>query len=316
MEFSEERVNIEGKVRLGATVTRNSRDISPAIVLIMGTGKLDRDGNGTGSKMDLYKNMAYMFAEHGYVVVRYDKRGTHGSEGDFNSAGLSDIVDDAVSVVQYAKSLPYVDDSKIIVCGHSEGSMIATLLSRKEDVAGLILLGGAGICLREALDYQQMLLDKEANERKGIVGAIMRRTANSEKTAAKTDALFEKCRDSDKDTIRISGSKVSAKWFREHGSYTGNDFVEMIRSFGKPVLAITGTADLHMDYRRLDALRDIPSVQCFTPEGVNHILRKVDDGNRITGIRKQYARLASRPMDQNTAETIFGWLSAVAPAGE
>ena len=316
MEFSEERVNIEGKVRLGATVTRNGSDRSPAIVLIMGTGKLDRDGNGTGFKMNLYKNMADIFAEHGYVVVRYDKRGTHGSGGDFNSAGLSDMVDDAGSVVRYTKSLPYVDENKIIVCGHSEGSMIATLLSQKEDVAGLILLGGAGICLRDALGYQQMLLDKEANGKKGIVGAIMRRTANAEKTAAKTDALFEKCRDSDKDTIRVSGSKVSAKWFREHGSYTSNDFEEMIRSFGKPVLAITGTADLHMDYRRLDALRDIPSVQCFTPEGVNHILRKVDDDNRITGIRKQYTRLASRPMDQDTADVIFGWLENVAPTGE
>lgn len=316
MEFSEERVNIEGKVRLGATVTRNGREVSPAIVLIMGTGKLDRDGNGPGLKMDLYKNMAKMFAEHGYVVVRYDKRGTHESEGDFNSAGLSDIVDDAVSVVQYTKSLPYVDESRIIVCGHSEGSMIATLLSRKEDVAGLILLGGAGICLREALDYQQMLLDREASERKGIVGAIMRRTVNAEKNAAKTDALFEKCEGTDKDTVRMSGAKISAKWFREHGSYTSDDFIDIIRSFGKPVLAITGTADLHMDYRRLDALKDIPWVQCFAPEGVNHILRKVDDDNRITGIKKQYTRLASQPMDQGTADVIFGWLETVAPTGE
>jgi hypothetical protein len=316
MDFSEERVKIDGKVSIGATVTRNCREKSPAIVIIMGTGKLDRDGNGPGLKMDLYKNMAKMFAEHGYVVVRYDKRGTHESEGDFNSAGLSDIVDDAISVIQYTKSLPYVDENSVIVCGHSEGSMVTTLLSQKEEIAGMMLLGGAGICLREALDYQQLLLDREAKEKKGLVGAIMRRTVNAEKNAAKTDALFEKCEGTDKDTVRMSGAKISAKWFREHGSYTSDDFIDIIRSFGKPVLAITGTADLHMDYRRLDALKDIPWVQCFAPEGVNHILRKVDDDNRITGIKKQYTRLASRPMDQDTADVIFGWLETVAPTGE
>jgi len=316
MDFSEERVKIDGKVSIGATVTRNCREKSPAIVIIMGTGKLDRDGNGPGLKMDLYKNMAKMFAEHGYVVVRYDKRGTHESEGDFNSAGLSDIVDDAISVIRYTKSLPYVDENSVIVCGHSEGSMVTTLLSQKEEIAGMMLLGGAGICLREALDYQQLLLDREAKEKKGLVGAIMRRTVNAEKNAAKTDALFEKCEGTDKDTVRMSGAKISAKWFREHGSYTSDDFIDIIRSFGKPVLAITGTADLHMDYRRLDALKDIPWVQCFAPEGVNHILRKVDDDNRITGIKKQYTRLASRPMDQDTADVIFGWLETVAPTGE
>jgi hypothetical protein len=194
--------------------------------------------------------------------------------------------------------------------------MVTTLLSQKEEIAGMMLLGGAGICLREALDYQQLLLDREAKEKKGLVGAIMRRTVNAEKNAAKTDALFEKCEGTDKDTVRMSGAKISAKWFREHGSYTSDDFIDIIRSFGKPVLAITGTADLHMDYRRLDALKDIPWVQCFAPEGVNHILRKVDDDNRITGIKKQYTRLASRPMDQDTADVIFGWLETVAPTGE
>lgn len=35
------------------------------------------------------------------------------------------------------KALPYVDETKVIVCGHSEGAMIATLLSEKEDSADI-----------------------------------------------------------------------------------------------------------------------------------------------------------------------------------
>ena len=71
----------------------------------MGTGKLDRDGNGFGFKSNLYKNMSDMFVSMGYVCVRYDKRGTHQSTGKFNSAGLSDLVADSAKVIDYAKTL-------------------------------------------------------------------------------------------------------------------------------------------------------------------------------------------------------------------
>ncbi len=30
--------------------------------------------------------------------------------GNFDTAGLSDLVDDAISVIRYTKSLPYVDE--------------------------------------------------------------------------------------------------------------------------------------------------------------------------------------------------------------
>ena len=312
MNFNEEEVMIDGQVKIGTTITYpNMVKKNPAIVIIMGTGKLDRDGNGLGAHWDLYKNMAAMFAEWGYVSLRYDKRGTHKSGGDFNTAGLDDLVNDAISVIEYAKSLEYVDENNVFVFGHSEGSMIATILSKKEDVAGLILAGGAATCLREALHYQQMLVDREANETKGLKGMLLRKTASAEKSNAKTEAIFQKCNDTDGDSVRISGMKMSAKWFRDHDSYTSDDFADMIKTFGKPVLAITGTADIHMDYHRLDILKDCEKIKVYTPENVNHILREIDDDNKITNVKKQYARLASRPMHQETQDTIHCWLTSI-----
>ena len=129
MTVCEEKVVVGDNPAIGATVAYPDKDsVRPAIVIIMGTGKLDRDGNATGYRMDIYRNLSDTFVEEGFVTVRYDKRGTNGSTGDFNSAGLSDFIDDAASVVRYAKSLPFVDPGKVIVCGHSEGAMIATLL--------------------------------------------------------------------------------------------------------------------------------------------------------------------------------------------
>ena len=131
MNIIEERVLINGESIIGATISRLDDTKRPLVLLIMGTGKLDRDGNIKGFKTDLYKNMSDMFVNMGYVCIRYDKRGTHESTGSFKSAGLSDLVNDSAKVIEYAKTLTYVDEDKIIACGHSEGAMIATLLTKQ-----------------------------------------------------------------------------------------------------------------------------------------------------------------------------------------
>ena len=81
-----------------------------------------------------------MFVGLGNVCIRYDKRGTHESGGNFNTAGLFDLVNDASEVIAYAKGLDFVDENKIIVCGHSEGAMIATLLTKQENLEKIIFL--------------------------------------------------------------------------------------------------------------------------------------------------------------------------------
>ncbi|MBO4347994.1 MAG: alpha/beta hydrolase [Candidatus Methanomethylophilaceae archaeon] len=310
MAVNEEEVVVSGVVSLGATIAyQDKQGKRPAIVIIMGTGKLDRDGNGPGSRMNIYRDLSDLFVEEGFVVIRYDKRGTHRSSGDFNSAGLSDLVDDAVSVTEYVKSLPYVDADKVVICGHSEGAMVATLLSEKEDVAGLMLLGGAATCLKDALRYQSRLVGEQSEEKKGIAGAILRRMASQDKTDARQDELFERCLSTGEDTIRFQGIKMSAKWVREHLSYTSDDYVGMLKAFGKPILAVTGTADLSADYSSLDSIKGVPAVTCYAPEGVNHILREIDDDNSVMKVKKQYLRLSARPIHPGTKETMVGWLS-------
>lgn len=152
---------IQSEVCLAASVTRPSEDDGlPAIVVLPGTGKTDRDGNGGRFRTDFYRNLCLGFSDTGFVTVRYDKRGCHGSGGKA-LCGFDDLVSDALSVIRYTKNLPYVDSERIIVCGHSEGGMIATVLSETEKTAGMILLGSAGSNLEDALLYQNSLLIDE-----------------------------------------------------------------------------------------------------------------------------------------------------------
>ena len=307
MSIREERVRIEGKFAIGATITRNDAEISPAIVIVMGTGKLDRDGNGKGMNLNFYRDLADFFGSKGFVVARFDKRGTHESEGDFNSTGLNDLVDDAISVVRFVKQLPYVDENRVIVCGHSEGAMIATLMAEKEGLAGLILLGGAATSMKDGLHYQSVEVEQQSKDMKGLKGMIIRRSASLEKSEAKSARMFEKARNSGKDKSMLG---PSPKWLREHESHSTEDYVSILRSFGRPVLAITGKSDLNVDYRQLDNIRDIPGISCYAPDGINHILRKVDGDNSILDIKKQYVRLSREPIDEDVLRTIGEWLGS------
>lgn len=309
MVMKEKEVIIKGNISIGATVSY-SDDTSkyPAVVLIMGTGKTDRDGNEKRFKTDLYKNFAKMFVEFGCVCVRYDKRGTYQTEGNFDTAGLSDLADDAISVIRYTKSLPYVDGTKIVVCGHSEGAMIATLLSLNEDTAGLLLLGGAATCMKDALLYQNHLAAEEFAKKKGLLGMLLRSQTTQEKTDAKVEAMFQKCVSAKKERVFFGGAMFNAKWVKEHASHSSEDYVTLLEQYGKPILAVTGTADISTDYRRLSALQGIPLAESYTPANVNHILREIDDNNSVMTVKKQYGRLAVQPVHADTEQKIRKWI--------
>lgn len=312
MEIKEQRVFIDGNDgnKIGATISyTDSTKKRPLVLLIMGTGKLDRDGNGKGMKTDLYKNMSDMFVNMGYVCVRYDKRGTHESTGNFNSAGLSDLVADSAKVIEYAKTLDYVDESKIIACGHSEGAMIATLLTKQEKLDRIILLGGACMCLKTAMGYQNLAVLDEYKNKKGLLAWYVKKVVTKEKIKKQLSAMFSKANKAKKDTFFFNGAFLPTKWLKEHGELTDEDFIKMLEEYNGKVLAITGKSDLQADSTMLDRVSEFEHITTYAPENVNHILREIDDNNSIMTVQKQYKRLSQNPMHEGTEKQIEQFLN-------
>lgn len=308
MNIIEEKVLINGEHKIGATVSRPDDTQRPLILLIMGTGKADRDGNMKGFKTDFYKNLSDMFVNMGYVCIRYDKRGTHESTGKFNSVGLSDLVNDSASVIEYAKTLPYVDKNKIIACGHSEGAMIATLLTKQTKLERIILLGGACMCLKSALEYQNFSILDEFKDKKGFLAWLMNKTMSKEKITKQLTTLFEKAKKASKDTFFYRGAFLPAKWLREHGNLTDEDFIKMIEEYNGKVLAITGQSDLQADYTCLDKIAEFENVTTYSPEKANHMLREIDDNNSFLTVQKQYKRLTKQPIQTGIQKEIEEFL--------
>lgn len=104
--INEERITITNDIKIGATISYQDKTSKRTLVLIiMGTGTTDRDGNTKGFHSNLYKDLSDVFVKMGCVCIRYDKRGTHESTGNYKTASLTNFVNDAANVIHYAIQL-------------------------------------------------------------------------------------------------------------------------------------------------------------------------------------------------------------------
>ncbi len=307
-------VAIKGKGgRIGATITFADKDkTSPIVVIIGDNGATDRDGNANHFHTDLYRNFAALFASYGCLCVRYDKHGSYETEGDASVVSLDDYVNDVISVVEYMKTLPYADRDCVLLFGHGEGCIVATLAAQKIDVQGMVLVGGAGNCLKDMLYYQNRMAVENYRSKKGLIGLLGRIGVSQEKARYEVERFFERAAKKDappQTEFSTSGGYFSTAWVKQHGELTSSALVDMIEAYGKPVLAITGTADLSADYNFLEAFKGMKHVQIYTPANVNHQLRELDSPNDFFNSQLQYVRLATQPIHDGTEDVLYDWFS-------
>ena len=277
-------------------------------MLISGTGSLDRDGNSMFLKTNLYKDLSDMFVELGFVCIRYDKRGTHESKVKNLNFGLSDLVNDAATIIKNVKKLDYVDNEKIVICGHSEGAMIATLLTQKENLKGIILLGGACMGLKEASLYQNYLVLEQVKDMKGILGWYLRKTLKSDKIEEQVSEPFDIAEKTQKDKFFYKGSILPTKYLREHHKLTDKEYIELLKSYKGKILAITGKSDVQADYRKLQSIESLENATIFTPEELNHMLRDIEDKPNIMNIKKEYKKSFKKEISPKLKRIIKDWV--------
>jgi uncharacterized protein len=133
-----------GPVLAGTLNVPDGEGPFPAVLLIAGSGQLDRDETMYGHRPFLV--LADWLTRHGIAVLRADKRGIGESGGDYMKATTSDFAEDADAGVAYLKERHEVDSARIGLIGHSEGGEIACMLaSRNSDVAFIVLMAAPGL---------------------------------------------------------------------------------------------------------------------------------------------------------------------------
>ena len=129
----------------------------PVVLLLAGSGPTDRDGNQLPRlHIDNHRLIAEALQEHGIASVRFDKRGVAASVAAGRTESelrFEHYVDDAVRWIDLLSQNDKF--SKIIVLGHSEGSLIGMLACiQSEKADGFISLAGPGRPIDEILREQ------------------------------------------------------------------------------------------------------------------------------------------------------------------
>ena len=235
---SHHEVSFYSNIRINGTLSipNNNEKLKPAVILIPGSGPVDRDGNVKLLKSDMLLNLSGLFTQNGFVTLRYDKRGVGKSAGCYLDAGLTEFIDDTVSAVRFLKNAEGIDPNRIIILGHSEGAFIAPAVYSQEPTNGLILLCGTATPTKDLLPLQHLKLIDEIKKQKGVKEFFMRLFRMDKIIQWQWNSLNRKVLSSNKPVVKILGfKKFNAKWFRETYNYNVREYLPNVTC---PTLAI------------------------------------------------------------------------------
>ena len=135
-------VPVNDSIVLSGTLTRpRTRRRVPAVVILSGTGKQDRDASFTGHRP--FARIADYLTRRGVAVLRLDDRGVGESTGRYEEATTADFASDALRAVEVLKQHRHIRTSKIGLMGHSEGGAAAMMAAASsDDVAFVVTLAG------------------------------------------------------------------------------------------------------------------------------------------------------------------------------
>ncbi|GIH92275.1 alpha/beta hydrolase family protein [Planobispora siamensis] len=299
---AEERVTFRsGDLVLGGTLALPAGPgPHPVVVIMTGSGPLDRDADHKRMPLGVSRDFAHALAEAGVASFRYDKRGVGESQGDFLAAGLSDNIADARAAVAWVRGREEIDPAAVFVLGHSEGAVIATALAAGEaDLAGVVLLAGMAKTGEETLRWQARQI---AGDLPAPVRAMLRLLRTD--LFKKQDEAIATFKASTTDVARVQGRKSNARWHREFIAF---DPKPSLRGTRVPILALTGAKDVQADPADLDVVAataggDVTTVR--VPD-LTHLLRREAGAGGLSTYKQQIRR----PTDPEVIATVTGWIT-------
>lgn len=103
----------------------------------------------TGQKAErhfVFVRLSRALAAAGLASVRFDFSGSGESDGEFAGMTLSGEVAEAKAILDYARSLPFADRSRVFVVGFSMGGAVASVVAGEapDRVRALVLWAPAG----------------------------------------------------------------------------------------------------------------------------------------------------------------------------
>jgi pimeloyl-ACP methyl ester carboxylesterase len=231
----------------------------PVALIISGSGPTDRDGNNPKMKNNSLKMLAEALAKNGIASLRFDKRGIGESKaaaGPESSLVFENYTEDVKSWINLLKQDKRF--SKLIIIGHSEGSLIGMIAGAKADK--FISIAGSGESADKLLKNQ---ISSKSNKQVEEMTFPIIDSLKSGNKVKKVDPMLNSL-------FRPSVQPYLISWFKYDPS------VE-IKKLNVPVLIIQGNKDLQVAVKDAENLAQAnKNSELVIIDKMNHIMKIID----------------------------------------
>ena len=257
-KFDTQEIEVNSLLKGTLFTPGNASSETKLVILIAGSGPTNRSGNQLGLQNNSLKYLSEGLAKNGIAVYSYDKRifaQMISGKVDEKSLSFEDFIQDAQEVINYFKLQKKY--KKIIIAGHSEGSLIG-MIAAKNTADGFISLEGAGRSIDQILSeqYGKQAPTLKADLDKGL--AILKTGKTFENKNQPLEAIF-----------RQSIQPYMISWIK----FNPQDEIKKLKI---PVLIINGTKDIQVSVKDAKLLKAAsPNAEFKIIDNMNHIFKEI-----------------------------------------
>jgi hypothetical protein len=316
-------INQKDHVTLAGTLTlpNLSDKKPPVVILISGSGPQDRDESFMTHKPFLV--LSDYLTRMGIAVLRYDDRGFGESTGNFTEGTTANFATDVLSAIDFLKSHPKIDKSKIGLIGHSEGAIIAPMVANQsKDVGFIVMLAGTGttgkfVSYTQSIDNRNFPVPDEKQFEAYVKEAIDIASSGNEtekveedlRTFYQNSELLKSLLPADVNKEEFIQNLVTVRtspWMRYFYNYNP---VDEIKKINIPALALYGSKDTQVPPKyHLQQVKNALAAskskhqEVILLEGLNHLFQESE-----TGLTSEYAQI-EQTFAPLALETIGDWI--------
>ncbi len=243
----------------------------PVVLIISGSGPTDKDGNQAAMQNNSLKMLAEALKQNGIASLRFDKRGIASSRKaakQESDAVFDDLVNDVsgwINLLAQDKSF-----SKIIVAGHSEGSLIGMIASAKDKrVKKYVSIAGVGKPADEILKEQLSSRPQAVKDLVFPMFDTLKRGETIPDVPASLNALF-----------RPSVQPYMISWFK----YNPQNEIKKLKI---PSLIIQGDKDIQVSVKDADLLAAAAGNKASEKiiVNMNHVLKNIETADQTEQLK-------------------------------
>lgn len=257
-KFTTEEISVNSLLNGTLYMPQNFSKKTKLVIIIAGSGIPDRDGNMPNMTTNSYKFLAESLVKNGNAVYAFDKRSIaqiKAGNVKEEDGSFEDLIGDVIDIIAYFKAKKQY--SKIVLAGHSEGSLIG-MVAAKGNADAFISLAGMGRNFDEIVVEQ---IGKQAPFLKEETKTNFELLKKGETFELKTPALGAIFRKS------LQPYLISILKY--------NPAVE-IKKLDIPILIVNGTKDLQVPDSDARLLHEAnPKSELVIVENMNHLLKEI-----------------------------------------